>query len=130
MVIHVTLLQASTHPQNGHTCDTFAGQDPIPSKWRENVINCRVCKRSLVYFLTQYFLSHYLSTNGMLIVAGGFQGEIEDTAWYVTENNKPQPEPAYTCSAEESDTRIWLHVKASNAQKILMSQILMSILSD
>ena len=53
-------------------------------------------------------------------MAGGFQGEIQDTAWYVTGNNKPEPEPAYTCSAEESDTRIWLHVKASNAQKVLV----------
>lgn len=40
----------------GHTCDSFTGQDAIPSNWRENVINCRVCKHSLVYFLAQYFL--------------------------------------------------------------------------
>ena len=107
----------------GHTCDIFKGQDPIPSKWRENIINCRVCKRSLVYFLTQYLLqntSHYIPPATTLIVAGGFQGEIQDTAWCVTGNHRPQPNPLYTCSAEESDTRIWLHVRESNAERVLV----------
>lgn len=53
-------------------------------------------------------------------MAGGFQGEIQDTAWCVTGNHRPQPNPLYTCSAEESDTRIWLHVRESNAERVLV----------
>ena len=48
----------------GHTCDIFTGQYQLPTNWRENVINCRTCKRNLVYFLTKYFLqniSRYLN---------------------------------------------------------------------
>ena len=63
---------------------------------------------------------HYLARERTLIVAGGFQGEIQDTAWFVTGNNKPQPNPIYTSNAEKSDTRIWLHVQRSEAQTILV----------
>ena len=35
-----------------HTCDTIEATLPIPPKWRENVINCRQCKRSLTIFLS------------------------------------------------------------------------------
>ena len=40
----------------GHTCDEFHSHRIIPSKWRENVLNCRLCKHNLVCFLMQYFL--------------------------------------------------------------------------
>ena len=42
--------------QTNHCCDTITGTSKIPKKWREDLINCRECKRSLVKYLTQYFL--------------------------------------------------------------------------
>ena len=38
-----------------HTCDTIKA---IPTKWREGVINCRQCKRSLTIFLSKYWLDN------------------------------------------------------------------------
>ncbi len=53
----------------------------VPRKWRENVLNCRVCKRKLVIFLGQYFLhncSTFLEGSQTLYIAGTFTGVIED----------------------------------------------------
>lgn len=107
----------------GHTCDEFSAGHTIPSKWRENVINCRNCKHSLVLFLTQFFLQNvrkYLQPEQLFYVAGGFEGSIEDTAWFVTSENNPQPDPAYSSNAEETDTRLWLHVKRTTTTHILV----------
>ena len=74
-------------------------------------------------FLTQYFLSNvpkYLTANKVFVVAGGFQGNVEDSAWFVTSGSAPQPEPAYTCIAEETDTRLWLHVKQTPCNRVLV----------
>ncbi len=38
-----------------HFCTEFSSDLMIPPKWRENVINCRKCKRALVCFLSSYF---------------------------------------------------------------------------
>lgn len=107
----------------GHLCDKIEGKLKIPKPWRENVINCRACKRSLVQFLTKYFLSHaskYMRDGQSLLLAGGFEGDIEDTAWTVTKGTTPQPNPIYTCAAEETDTRLWLNVKCTSSSKILI----------
>ena len=45
---------------------------------------------------------------------------IQDTAWFVSYGTRPQPNPAYTSNAEEADTRLWRHVKRTNASKILI----------
>ena len=34
--------------------------------------------------------------------------------------NRPQPEPAFNCIAEETDTRIWLHATKSQHENILI----------
>lgn len=39
---------------------------------------------------------------------------------YVTPTCAPQCDPQLTCNAEESDTRIWLHVINSSGQKKLV----------
>ena len=86
----------------------------IPSKWRENFINCRNCKRKLVIFLTNYFLhtsGNKMPQGKVLLTAGGFCGSIEDTPWAVSSGRLPYPNPQYTCNCEETDTRMWLHVK-------------------
>ena len=56
----------------------------------------------------------------MCYVAGAFDGDICDTVWFVHGNSTPQPDPAYTCNAVETDTRLWLHVRNTNSQQILI----------
>ena len=107
----------------GHTCDEFHSHRIIPSKWRENILNCRLCKCNLVCFVTQYFLhniARHLRQDNIFLVAGGFQGAIQDTAWFVSYGTRPQPNPVYTSNAEEADTRLWMHVKRTNTSKILI----------
>ena len=87
----------------GHTCDEFHSHRIIPSKWRENVLNCRLCKRNLVCFLTQYFLHNIarrLRQDNIFLVADRFQGAIQDMAWFVSYG-----------------TRLWMHVKRTKLQK-------------
>lgn len=107
-----------------HYCNDLQGHTQIShGKWRENFLNCRECKRKLVKFIGKYFLTNvgtHLQSHQTLFVAGAFDGDITDTAWFVCGNNKPQPHPAFTCSAEETDTRIWLHVKQTASNRILI----------
>ena len=114
---------ASAKVANDHCCDTITSTTKIPKRWRENLLHCRECKRSLVKFLSEYFLNNihtYLQDNHILYVAGGFDGPLTDTAWYVQGNSRRQPDPAYTCNAEETDTRIWLHLKQTTYRRILL----------
>ena len=109
--------------QTNHCCDIITSTTKIPSKWRENVIHCRQCKRSLVKYLCQFFLKYmhrYLKQDQTLYVAGGFDDPIQDTCWYVRNNTKPQPDPRYASDAEETDTRIWVHVRQTQCTKIIV----------
>ena len=107
-----------------HMCMEMTEETKLtPRKWRENVLNCRVCKRNLVIFLGTYFLHHssiYLNPQQALYIAGSFTGQIEDTAWFVTDKNQPQPDPIYRCNAEEADTRLWLHALQTSHNNILL----------
>ena len=111
---------------NEHYCDPVTNTMKIPKKWRENMLNCRECKRSLVKYLTQYFLNYahmYMHNNQTLYVAGGFASPITDTAWYVSVKEGKvikQPLPTYTCNAAETDTRLWLHIKNSACKSFLV----------
>ena len=93
-----------------HTCDTIEANNLIPTKWRESVINCRQCKRTLTIFLSKYWLqksSKNLQSGWVLYVAGAFEGQKKDTAWFVSDKQStPQPDPTYESNAEETDTRI------------------------
>ena len=74
-------------------------------------------------FMTQYFLHNiakHLQQDNIFLVAGGFDGDIQDTAWFVSRNSGPQPNPAYTSNAEEADTRLWMHVQVTNTTTILI----------
>ncbi len=113
----------STTVTADHSCTEFDADKNIMGKWRENVLNCRKCKRNLVKFLGQFILnqiSAYLSSHQKCYIAGSFDGDVSDTAWFVHGNSPAQPDPAYTCNAEETDTRLWLHVRKSNAHRILI----------
>ena len=106
-----------------HCCDELLPNTQIPKKWRENLLNCRRCKRGLVTFLCGYFLKTirtYLQSNQILYLAGGFDGDITDTVWYVQGDSQPQQEPEYTCNAEEADSRVWLHIQRTAWKHILL----------
>ena len=58
-----------------------------------------------------------------LYVAGGFEPSITNTAWCVCIKDGKvikEPDPSYTCNAEETDTRLWLHVKNSTHKNFLV----------
>ena len=42
-----------------HYCTEFTSDMVIPPKWRDDVLNCRKCKRNLVHFLSTYFLEKW-----------------------------------------------------------------------
>lgn len=99
------IIQANQH------CDFIVSTTKIPSKWRENLLHCRECKRSAVKYLTLHYMHKCLQQNQTVYVAGECDNVIQETCWYVTQ---PQPDPRYTSKSEETDTHIWLH--ALNAQ--------------
>lgn len=75
---------------------------------------------TVVIVIGKYFLEvigTHLSPEQVLYVAGAFDGS---TAWFVRGGCRAQPEPALFCNAEETDTRIWLHVKQSHFTRIMI----------
>ena len=86
-------------------------------------MNCKNCKHNLVLYLARYYMKNLpkqIQTGKGLLLAGCFDGPIEDTAWLITRDSSPQPTPAYTCNAEETDTRIWLHCRQTQCEEILV----------
>ena len=107
----------------GHECRQFSSDMGIPPKWREDVLNCRNCKRSLVCFLSDYFLKKMktsLQINQRFITAGGFNNDLQGKAMYVSMNTSPLSDDTLLCNAEEADTRIWLHTLNSAGNKKLI----------
>ncbi len=90
-----------------HRCDDIIGSTKvIRGKWRESFLNCRECKRKLAIFLGEFFLnncSSYLQDHQAMYIAGTFEGDIRDTAWFVRGKSPKQPDPEYICNAEEID---------------------------
>ena len=65
-----------------HYCSEFTSDMVISLKWRENLLNCRDCKRNLICFLSNYFLEKMkkvLSQQGGG-GGGGFNDELQDEA--------------------------------------------------
>ena len=106
-----------------HHCTEFASDMVIPPKWRENILNCRQCKRSLICFLSQHFLNtitRKLNPHQRFVTAGRLDDTLRNKALYVEGNNSAKCDDCLTCNAEESDTRIWLHVTRSQGQRKLV----------
>jgi len=113
-----------THPiPDDHCCTEFTSDMVIPPKWREDVLNCRVCKRNLVCFLSHHFLERIrrkLQPQQRFVTAGGFNGAQRNQALFTELNTIPQCDNRLACNAEESDTRVWLHVVNSAGQRKLV----------
>ena len=107
----------------GHTCEDINESTRLPVKWRQNILNCQKCKRTLTCFLSLFILKHinrYLSPYQTLFVVGSFSDHLANTCWFVKGSNTPQPNPLYTCNAEETDTMLWLHADRTECSKILV----------
>ena len=64
----------------GHTCDDINELTRLPTKWRENVLHCRKCKRTLVCFLAEFMLKHmhsHLSPHQKFYIAGVFAEHLQ-----------------------------------------------------
>ena len=109
--------------KSNHICQKFESNTPIKGNWRENVLNCRTCKRSLVKFTGEYILNHiqsYLAPSQKCFIAGCFDGNLNNTCGYVQGSNAAEPEPILSTNAPEADTRVWLHAKATRAKNVLV----------
>ena len=106
-----------------HYCDDLVSTTKIPGRWREGRLHCHTCKCSLVKFLTSFFLSNisnYMKANQIFYTTGGFDGDLANTAWYVTEKDRPQPNPLFTSNAEEADTRVWVYIQQTQCKQVLL----------
>ena len=45
---------------------------------------------------------------------------LANTTWLVEGNSSPQPDPMFSCNAEEADTMLWLHAKQTQCNQILV----------
>ena len=108
-----------------HSCSDFTADTIIPLKWRQNVLNCRKCKRQLVRFISEYILQkirYRLKPTQRFVTAGGLQGSMAEKAMFVTHQTEPIVDERLTSNAEESDTRIWLHVlHSAGTRKFVLS---------
>ena len=92
---------------DGHHCTYFSSDMVVPSKWRENVLNCRKCKRNLVCFLSTHFLekiSQVLHQNQRFVTAGGFNDRFQDKAMFVCKNTNPQSHTLHFLKTQIRDT--------------------------
>ena len=108
-----------------HTCERFLSTTKLPplSCWRENFINCRKCKRQLVKFIGEYLLNNagsQLKEQQTLYVAGCFDDDIMDTAWFTDKSGDVQPDPTFWCNAGETDNRLWLHATKTIHDQVLI----------
>ena len=111
---HATLTQ--------HVHHEFSDQMRVPNKWNE-LLQCRKCKRHLVVYVGNCILwnaTNMLTDNQKLFVAGHGEGELTDMAQYATATNSHNIKHDLTCSAEEADTRIWLHANQSSGKRVLV----------
>ncbi|XP_064384664.1 uncharacterized protein LOC135333611 [Halichondria panicea] len=116
----------TAHLNDDHQCTTFAADMVIPPMWRKNILSCRLCKRNLVTFLSTYFLKKVqrkLALQQKFVTAGGFSSNLQNKCLFVTGSTpQPQVDDSLYCNAEESDTRIWLHVINSvGTRKLVLS---------
>ena len=74
------------HLKEDHSCTKLSLDSSIPKNWRENILSCRKCKRTLVLILSKLFLSvvpQNLAPNQKFVTAGGFEGIDRHKAYTV-----------------------------------------------
>ena len=98
-----------------HEHVAFTDVANVPQKWRE-YLHCRCCKRQLVLYLGQSFVHvvpPVLHGDQRVVTAGCHEG---GKAMSISTSGVEEG-PTLECDAEESDTRVWLHVLCSSGHK-------------
>ena len=106
----------SVSPDHEHYL--FSNSASVPQRWREH-LNCRHCKQQLVKYLGEALLTlapSLLSDEQKLVISGCYEG---GKAMGITPSGVHEC-PQLMCNAEESDTRVWLHVVHSAGSKKLL----------
>ena len=62
----------------------------------------------------------HLKEDQALFVAGACEGDQAHQAWFVRGNHTAQPEPQFSCRAEEADTQLWLHAERLKFNNVLV----------
>ena len=115
----------------GHVCTNFSASTMITKKWQENVLNCRKCKTCLVLCLTEYMLTHihlHLSPDQKFYAAGGFEGEITDTAWFV-EGGVPTRQPVFLTTQRKQTPEYGSMRDKQSTIKFLFSLLIRTFIS-
>ena len=109
-----------------HTHITALRDDTlIPRNWSE-FVHCRECKKGLTKYLAVRLLTVaptvMMTPEQKFMTAGPFEGDLTDLALSVTGSGLACTEPQLTCTADESDMRIWRH----SCQSALTRQLIFS----
>ena len=95
-----------------HTCFVFFDDAEVPAKWQATV-RCRVCKRKLTTYLSDYFtrrIRPFLTESQRYVTSGATD---TSASVLVTRQEGARPWPTIQSFVDESDTRIWLHLRHS-----------------
>ena len=102
--------------------DNIASETILPNNWR-NFIAVGQQKRSLVNFLSSYFLSlavkFFTGNRCLFVTAGGFDDDNKDKAMCAVDNSVVEYVLA-SGNHEEADTRVWLHAAVTSSEKVII----------
>ncbi len=99
-----------------HTCFIFFNDAEIPVKW-QSIIKCRICKQKLTTYLSEYLVGNIRTflAEGQKFVTSGATGTL--ASMVVTKNEGPYLWSVIESRVDESDTRLWLHMKHSAGRR-------------
>lgn len=101
---------------NDHTCFVFFDDAEIPVKW-QSTVKCRMCKRKLTTYLSDYFtrkITPFLTESQKYVTSGATE---TSTSVLVTKDAGARNWATIKSCVDESDTRLWLHLKHSTGRK-------------
>ncbi len=103
-------------PLGDHICFVFFNDAEVPTKW-QNTIKCRTCKRRLTIYLSDYFVKKirtFLIESQKYVTSGATE---TFNSVVVTKDTGVCVWSPVESRVDESDTRVWLHLKYSAGTK-------------
>ena len=99
-----------------HNCFIFFDDAEVPIKW-QNTIKCRMCKRRLTTYLSGYFVRKIrpFLTESQKFVTSGATDNFNSVV--VTNDTGACMWSTIESRVDESDTRLWLHLRYSAGTK-------------
>jgi hypothetical protein len=123
--VHVIFDSENNETESHHEHQDITENGTIPSNWRVDVIHCRICKKSLCYFLSQHMLKiipQYLNNQQTFVCSGGISDSLSKKCISVDATGENIYLDHLESNSEETDLRIWLHCKhAQGANKLIYS---------